>query len=212
MKTVVENLRKNNMEVVLLSRKEDVVPFLKEQLKEGATVAVGGSKSLDEAKVLPLLRSGAYQFLDRYTEGLTRPEIEEIFKKSFFADVYIASANAITEQGEIYNVDGNGNRVAAMLFGPEKVYLVVGKNKIVKNLDEAVKRVRTVAAPLNTKRLSCATYCEKAGECASKVRDAAHMTAGCGSEGRICCDYTVMAYQRKKDRVCVILVDEELGF
>ena len=212
MNTVAENLRKNNMEVVILSDKKEVVPFLKSQIKQGATVAVGGSKSLDETEVLPLLRSGEYQFLDRYAQGLTRPEVEEIFKKSFFADVYIASANAVTEQGEIFNVDGNGNRVAAIMFGPEKVYLIVGKNKIVKNLDEAVKRVRTVAAPLNTKRLSCATYCEKAGECASAERDALHMTAGCGSEGRICCDYTVMSYQRKKDRICVVLVDDTLGF
>ncbi len=212
MKTVIENLKKNNMEVYAVSTKEEVVPLLEQLLTKGATVAVGGSKTLDEAEVLPFLRNGNYIFLDRYTAGLTRPEIEEIFKKSFFADAYIASANAVTEQGEIFNVDGNGNRVAAILYGPEKVYLVVGKNKIVKNLDEAVKRLRETAAPLNTKRLSCDTYCEKKGVCVAQNSDAAHMTEGCGGAGRICCDYTVMAYQRKPGRITVILVDEPLGF
>lgn len=212
MKTVIENLKKNNMEVYTVGARTDVVPLLERLLKKGDTVAVGGSKTLDEANVLMLLRNGDYNFLDRYAEGLSRAEIEEIFRKSFFADAYISSANAITEQGEIFNVDGNGNRVAALLFGPERVFVVAGKNKIVKNLDEAVKRVKTTAAPLNTKRLSCDTYCEKKGVCMALNTDAEHMTEGCNGEGRICCDYTVMAYQRKANRVCVILVDEVLGF
>ena len=212
MKTVIENLKKNNMEVYTVGARADVVPLLERLLKKGDTVAVGGSKTLDEANVLMLLRNGDYNFLDRYAEGLSRAEIEEIFRKSFFADAYISSANAITEQGEIFNVDGNGNRVAALLFGPERVFVVAGKNKIVKNLDEAVKRVKTTAAPLNTKRLSCDTYCEKKGVCMALNTDAEHMTEGCNGEGRICCDYTVMAYQRKANRVCVILVDEVLGF
>ena len=212
MKTVIENLKKNNMEVYTVGARADVVPLLERLLKKGDTVAVGGSKTLDETNVLMLLRNGDYDFLDRYAEGLSRVEIEEIFRKSFFADAYISSANAITEQGEIFNVDGNGNRVAALLFGPERVFIVAGKNKIVKNLDEAVKRVKTTAAPLNTKRLSCDTYCEKKGVCMALNTDAEHMTEGCNGEGRICCDYTVMAYQRKANRVCVILVDEALGF
>lgn len=212
MKTVIENLKKNNMEVYTVGARADVVPLLERLLKKGDTVAVGGSKTLDETNVLMLLRNGDYDFLDRYAEGLSRVEIEEIFRKSFFADAYISSANAITEQGEIFNVDGNGNRVAALLFGPERVFIVAGKNKIVKNLDEAVKRVKTTAAPLNTKRLSCDTYCEKKGVCMALNTDAEHMTEGCNGEGRICCDYTIMAYQRKANRVCVILVDEALGF
>ena len=212
MNTVIENLKKNNMEVYTLNSRGEVVPLLKSLLQKGDTVAVGGSKTLDEANVLTLLRNGDYKFLDRYAEGLSREDVEEVFRKSFFADAYISSANAVTEQGEIFNVDGNGNRVAALLFGPKRVFLVIGKNKIVKDLDEAVKRVSDIAAPLNTKRLSCDTYCEKKGKCAAKNTDAAHMTEGCAGPGRICCDYTVMAYQRKAGRVCVILVDEALGF
>lgn len=203
-------LKKNNMDAYFVENKEEALSMVKSLLKKGETVSVGGSVTLNEVGVLPLLRSGDYNFLDRYKEGQTREEIEEVFRQSFFADSYIVSSNAVTEDGELYNVDGNANRVSAMLFGPKSVICIVGKNKIVKNLKEAEKRVKTVAAPKNAKRLSCETYCAKTGICLGA--DDERMSSGCASEGRICASYVIHAHQRVKGRIKVIIVNEELGY
>lgn len=209
LETVVTNLRKNHLNPQVVATKADVLPLVKQILNEGDTVAVGGSVTLDETGVIDLLRSGNYQFLDRYAEGLTREQIEEIFRQSFFADAYLCSSNAITELGELYNVDGTGNRVAAIAYGPKKVIVVAGVNKIVKDLDEAARRVKTCAAPPNTRRLGFETYCNKAGHC-MKVNGG--MTDGCTADMRICCSYLVTGYQRQVDRIHVILVEEECGY
>ncbi len=209
---VTENLRKNNMQVHYVESKADVVDKVAELLKDGDTVGIGGSQSIFESGVIDFLRNGKYNFLDRYKEGLSRENIEKIFIESFSADAYICSSNAITENGELYNVDGNSNRVAAICYGPKSVIIIVGHNKIVKNLDEAVKRVKSIAAPANCDRLSCTTYCEEKGECMSFLSDASDMANGCNSTNRICCNYVVSAYQRKKDRIKVIIVGEELGY
>ncbi|MBQ2941780.1 MAG: lactate utilization protein [Clostridia bacterium] len=206
----LENLRKNNMAAYFVENKNEALGLIKELMAKGETVSVGGSVTLGEAGVLDLLRSGDYNFLDRYKEGLTREEVTRVFKESFFADTYLTSSNAITEEGELYNVDGNANRVAAMLFGPKSVIVLAGKNKIVGSLKEAEKRVKTVAAPKNVKRLSMKTYCSEKGFCMGA--DDEKMCAGCQSEDRICASYTVMARQRIKDRVKVIIVNEELGY
>ncbi len=212
MKQLMENLRRNNMEPYYVEKAEDVVPLVESLLKDGETVSAGGSLSLKQTGVMELLKGGKYNFLDRSKEGLTADDIREIYIKTFGADTYFASANAITQNGEIYNVDGNANRVSAILFGPKQVILVVGANKIVENLDEAVKRVKTIAAPENTRRLSCNTYCNKTGHCVSLNSDKPSMCDGCDSNSRICCSYTVMAHQRVKNRIKVILVNEDLGF
>ena len=206
----IENLRKNNMEAYFAENKEEALKIVESLIKKGETVSVGGSVTLNEIGVLSLLRNGNYEFLDRYKDGLSRDEITEVFKKSFFADSYITSTNALTEEGELYNVDGNANRVAAMLFGPKSVVVVAGKNKIVENLKSAEKRVKTVAAPKNVKRLGMKTYCSEKGVCMGAEDD--KLCAGCQSDDRICASYTVMARQRIKDRVKVIIVNEELGY
>lgn len=206
----MENLRKNNMVPYFAETKEDALKLIKTLVKEGETVSVGGSVTLNEIGALDMLRNGDYNFLDRYKEGLSREEVTEIFRKSFFADSYITSTNALTSEGELYNVDGNANRVAAMLFGPKSVIVVAGKNKIVENLNEAEKRVKTIAAPKNVKRLGMKTYCAEKGACMGF--DDEKLCAGCNSEDRICASYTVMARQRIKDRVKVIIVNEELGY
>lgn len=206
----MENLRKNNMVPYFAETKEDALKLIKTLVKEGETVSVGGSVTLNEIGALDMLRNGDYNFLDRYKEGLSREEVTEIFRKSFFADSYITSTNALTSEGELYNVDGNANRVAAMLFGPKSVIVVAGKNKIVENLNEAEKRVKTIAAPKNVKRLGMKTYCAEKGVCMGF--DDEKLCAGCNSEDRICASYTVMARQRIKDRVKVIIVNEELGY
>ncbi|NLX63383.1 MAG: lactate utilization protein [Clostridiaceae bacterium] len=197
----MNNLVKNNMMAFYVESKDEVVNKVAELINEGETVAVGGSVTLEETGVLEHLRSGRYNFLDRYEEGLTRNQVEEIFRKSFFADTYLTSTNAITEDGELYNVDGNGNRVAAMIYGPKSVIVVAGINKIVKNTDEAIERVRRIAAPANTIRLNKNTPCAKTGYCVD-----------CRTEDRICCSYTVFRQQRQKDRIKVILVGESLGY
>jgi len=209
---VTKSLERNNMQVHYVEGKADLVNKVTELLKDGDTVAVGGATSLSESGVLNLLRSGKYNFLDRYEKGLTNEDREKIFIASFSADAYICSSNAITENGELYNVDGNSNRVAAICYGPKSVIIIVGYNKIVKNLDDAIKRVKSIAAPANCTRLSSETYCKEKGECMSFLSDASDMSSGCNSADRICCNYVVSAYQRKKDRIKVIIVGEELGY
>lgn len=209
---VTKSLQKNNMQVHYVEGKEDVPQKVSEILSEGDTVSVGGSTSIFESGVIDLLHSGKYNFLDRYEEGLSREGIEKIFIDSFSADAYICSSNAITENGELYNVDGNSNRVAAICYGPKSVIIVVGYNKIVRNLDDAVKRVKSIAAPANCHRLSYESYCKGKGECMAFLSDNLDMASGCDGANRICCTYVVSAYQRNKDRIKVIIVGEELGY
>ncbi len=202
-------LRRNNMAAYYVPTAGDVPALVASLLHKGDTVAVGGSVTLDQTGVMDLLRNGDYTFLDRYEEGLSREEITRIFKESFFADAYLCSANAVTVHGELYNVDGNSNRIAAIAFGPSSVILVVGVQKLVPDLDAAKERVKQIAAPLNAKRLSCETYCAQSGVCAG-VNDG--MTVGCGTDARICCNYLVCAKQRHKDRIKVIFVGEDVGY
>lgn len=206
---VLSNLEKNNMQAIYVDKISDVVPKIKELISPGDTVALGGSMTLFESGVVDLLRSGNYNFLDRYAEGLSPEDIRSLFLKSFDADAYFLSANAITENGELYNVDGNSNRVAALVFGPKSVIVVAGINKIVKDVNEAMTRVKTITAPKNSARLNCDTYCKTAGKCV--MADKADVS-GCASEGRICCNYVVSSHQRTKNRIKVILVGEELGY
>ena len=206
---VVEALRKNRMLADYIATKEEVVPFVKALITEGSTVATGGSRTLDETGVTELLRSGTYTFYDRNNPALTPAEKAEMTAKGATADVYLCSSNAVTEQGVLYNVDGFSNRVSAIANGPKKVIMVVGINKIVPNLDDAIRRVKTIAAPLNTKRLNCDTYCLKTGVCMGLDGS---MTDGCHSPARICCSYLVSAQQRVENRIHVILVGEPLGF
>ncbi|WP_251862560.1 lactate utilization protein [Clostridium sp. Marseille-Q2269] len=197
----IKSLQENNMNGYLVNNKEELIEKIKEIVKKGAKVSCGGSVTLFETGVIDHLRSGRYEFLDRYKEGLTGEDIKNIFRESFFADAYFVSSNAITENGELYNVDGNGNRVAAMLYGPDKVIVIAGVNKIVTNLDEAIKRNRYQSAPANTIRLNRKTPCTKLGYCID-----------CKSPERICNEYTLIKRQGNKDRIHVIFINEELGY
>ena len=197
----INNLKKNNINGYYVKDNDELINIIKDIAKEGEVVSVVGSMSLFESKVIELLRSGRYEFLDRYKKDLTQEDIKEIYRKSFFADTYFASANAITEDGKIFNVDGNGNRVAAILYGPDKVVLIVGVNKIVKNIEQAVARNRAISGPANAKRLNLSTPCVKTGQCME-----------CKSEERICCEYTVIKRQRNPKRMHVIFINDTLGF
>ncbi len=205
---VIENLKKNYFDAYYVPKKEDVLSLMKELVPQESVVSFGGSVTLNECGVLDYLRNGNYELLDRNKPGLTREEIEEIYRKAFLADFYLTGTNAITEDGRLYNVDGNGNRVAAMIFGPKNVIVIAGINKIVKDIESAELRVKNIAAPKNCERLSMDTYCNKVGNC---VKNECGFL-GCDSDSRICCDYVIMGRQRKKDRVKVIIVGEELGY
>ena len=207
----IENLKKNNMAAFYVEKKEDVLPLLRELIKEGDTVTHGGSETLKECGIIEELRSGKYNYIDR-SKASSPDDAEKLMREAYFADVYLASSNAVTESGLLYNVDGNSNRVSAILYGPKSVIFICGYNKIVKDLDEATYRVKKHAAPKNTKRLHCETYCRTAGECLAIGRDASFMCDGCRSEGRICCNYVISAKQRHKERLKVIIVGEKLGY
>lgn len=196
----LEALRKNNMEGYLINTENELIHKIQELVNEGSKVSLGGSMTLFETKIMEHLRSGRYELLDRYKEGLTADEIKEIYRKSFFCDAYFTSTNAITEEGELYNVDGNGNRVAAMLYGPDKVIVIAGVNKIVKDINEAIYRVENLAAPENAKRLNRKTPCTVTGKCMN-----------CNSPERICREYTVIR-KPVPNRIFVLLLNEEYGY
>lgn len=196
----LEALRKNNMEGYLINTENELIHKIQELVNEGSKVSLGGSMTLFETKIMEHLRSGRYELLDRYKAGLTADEIKEIYRKSFFCDAYFTSTNAITEEGELYNVDGNGNRVAAMLYGPDKVIVIAGVNKIVKDINEAIYRVENLAAPANAKRLNRKTPCTVTGKCMN-----------CNSPERICREYTVIR-KPVPNRIFVLLLNEEYGY
>lgn len=210
----IKALEKNNMNAVFLPAKADVVPFLKTLLQKGESISTGGSVSLSEAGVMELLRNGDYQFFDRYAPGLSQEEIHQVFRNSFSCDTYLASTNAVTEHGELYCVDGNGNRVAAMIYGPKRVILVVGYQKIVPSLSAAVVRLKTIACPANALRLGKTTHCGSHGICFSPKCDSVNlMGVPAGScEDTFCSSSTVFGRQVMKGRITVILVGEELGY
>ena len=196
-------LAKNRIPAVFVPTCQEAVQAVKELLSPGDVVSCGGSMTLEECGVRDLLKSGEYEFLDR--EAM---DPQEAYRRTFSADVFLMSANAITEGGELYNVDGNGNRVAALIYGPKRVIVVAGVNKLVRDLDEAISRVKCMAAPANGVRLQTHTPCSRMGRCSGAE---GRMTAGCASERRMCCQYVVTGYQRE-DRIRVVLVGAELGY
>ncbi len=205
-----ENLRKNNMEFYYAETRGDVPAIVESLIKDGDVITNGGTMTMKECGLSELLSSPKYSYLDR--SKMTPEEVADLYIKAFSADVYISSTNAVTEDGVLYNVDGNSNRIAAIAFGPKSVIIIAGYNKIVRNLEEAEIRVKNIAAPANCERLSCETYCKEKGECVSLSMADRQMSDGCGSDGRICCNYLISAQQRHKGRIKVILVGEELGY
>ena len=198
---VMTALERNKMRPYFVETIEELHDLIRSLVKNDRLITAGGSMTLKDSGVTELLMTEfGNAYLDR-SQGKNREEVEEIFRKAFFSDTFLSSTNALTEEGELYNVDGNGNRVSAMIFGPKQVIIVAGINKLVKDMDEAVRRVETVAAPKNSARLNCETPCAKTGECAH-----------CRSDGRICCSYVRLAQQRVPDRIKVIIVNQELGY
>ena len=197
----IKSLEDNNMKGYFANDKNELIKIIDTLTNEGDTVSCGGSMTLFETGVIDYLRSGRFNFLDRYEENLTKEDLKKLYRKTFSADVFFTSTNAITENGELYNVDGNGNRIAAMLYGPDKVIVVAGVNKIVKNINEAVERNKSMCAPANVKRLNANTPCKIKGYCMD-----------CSSLDRICCEYAIIKRQRTADRIYVILLNENFGY
>ena len=200
-------LEKNNMSAYFAQTSKEAVRLVEGLLCAGDTISCGGSVTLDASGVKALMRSGRYNFLDREAVE-TDAERQAIYRQTFSADAFLTSSNAITESGELFNIDGGGNRVAAMLFGPKKVIVVAGWNKIVRDLNAAKLYVKAVTVPANALRLHIDTPCTHAA-CPGTDGD---LCSGCSSENRLCAQYTVMARQRVRGRVHVILVGEELGY
>ena len=209
-KNVGEKLKKNNMEFYYAETKNDVCSIVESLINEGDVITNGGTMTMKECGLSELLSSPKYKYLDR--SKMSPEEVADLYIKAFSADVYISSSNAITEDGVLYNVDGNSNRIAAIAFGPKSVIIIAGYNKIVKDLNEAEIRVKREAAPPNCLRLDCDTYCKEKGECVSLSKADRQIYDGCASDSRICCNYLISAHQRHKGRIKVIIVGEELGY
>ena len=209
--TTLKNLKRNKMEAYYVDTKEDAQKLVRTLISKGDTLSCGGSVTLKQTGIYDIISSDYYNFLDR-SACETPEQVEEVYRKTFCADAFFTSANAVTENGELYNVDGNSNRVAAILYGPKSVICICGVNKLVKNIGEAITRVKTKAAPPNTVRLGIETPCAKTGECVSLKKDDPEMCEGCHGDGRICCNYVVCAQQRHVNRIKVIIIGEEYGY
>ncbi|MBE6066768.1 MAG: lactate utilization protein [Clostridium lundense] len=197
----IDNLRKNNMAGYFVKDEVELIELLKELITENSVVGVGDSMTLFETGAIEFLRKGNYKFLDKYKENITSEEKKQIYIQNFSSDTFMCSTNALTENGELYNIDGNGSRVAPMIYGPKQVVLVAGINKIVRDLKEAEKRVRNYSAPIDAKRLKKNTPCTTLGYCVD-----------CKSPNRICNDFSIITGQFVKDRIKVIIVAKELGY
>ncbi len=192
------NFKSHNFEVSVLDRKDEVNILLEKLIEKGSSAAVGGSMTLNETNTITWLRSGYLKFIDRYDPEC---DVTHVFHESFNVDAYITSSNALTMSGELVNTDGNGNRVAAMIYGPKKVYVIVGINKLVSNIEEAQRRIELYAAPMNCERLNKDTPCRKVGECID-----------CNVSERICSVNVVISRCNTPKRIHIIFVKENLGY
>jgi len=213
-KRTMENLEKNNMGVSYVPSASDLPSLIASLIPKGATVSSGGSTTLQESNVIDLLKHGEFTYIDRNDPSLNAQEKHERNLQGFTSDVYLSGANAVTERGELYFVDGSNNRVAAVLYGPAKVFIVVGYNKIVANVNEAVNRVKQMAAPANCVRLNKETFCLEKGHCVAPFCDDKNLMSipsGACTTG-ICSSFVLLGRQMVKERIHVFIVGEELGY
>jgi hypothetical protein len=200
---VIANLRKRNINASYHCTAAEAVVEICRLTPPQATVALGGSVSVMQSGLLVALRSMNIELLDRYSPGISSEEVERLMLRGLTADVLVTSCNAITADGKLVNEDGRGNRVAGLIFGPKKVILLVGINKIVPSLADGLTRIKDVAAPLNCIRLGYDTPCTHTGFCDDD---------NCHPPARACSQITIIESNRVKDRLNVFLVGEELGY
>ena len=194
--TVIKGLESRNMSGYYAADKEEAVKKALEVIGKGSTVAMGGCQSAHEIGLIQALEEGDYNYIDR--SNMTP---RESLMVAYDADVFLSSANAMTNDGIMVNIDGNSNRVSCIAQGPKKVVFIVGMNKICSDLDEAIKRARNVAAPANAQRFDVKTPCKVTGNCAD-----------CKSPDTICCQFLITRYSRHEGRIHVILVNDTLGY
>ena len=195
--TVIKGLKSRNMDGYYAASKEEALRIALELIPEGSAVTMGGAMSAHEIGLVDVLKNGNYNFIDRdaYTDK------RAAMLAAYDADVFLSSANAITSDGVMVNIDGNSNRVSAIAQGPKKVVFIVGMNKVCGDIDGAIKRARNVAAPINAQRFGLSTPCSKTGACMN-----------CKSPDTICCQILITRYSRHAGRIHVILVNDSLGF
>lgn len=194
-----EALKKHGFAVSVCETAADAVKEALSLVEKGSSITWGGSMTIRDIGLCAAVKAGDYHVFDR--DDIPPAERSEFVRAHFFSDWFFMSSNAVTETGELCNLDGTGNRVASLIFGPKNVLVVAGINKIVKDEAEAVLRVRTVAAPRNAQRFPIHTPCKQTGACAD-----------CLCPDTICCSLVRTRYCRPAGRVHVILVNEELGY
>jgi len=198
---VKQALEANNFPVKVFSSGEEAKQHFLSIIDKKDSVGIGGSTTIKEIGLFQHLVDNEFNIINPYIPNLTRDEIFEIRRKTLLADYLITSSNAVTMQGDLINVDGYSNRVAAIMFGPKKVFLFIGKNKIVPDIESGIDRVFNYAAPINAKRLNKNTPCVETGVCED-----------CTSPDRICNNLTVTMKQNITDRINIFLINENLGF
>ncbi len=199
----IKALKSNGINGYYIKSKDELLEIIKKIVPKESIVGAGGSITLVDLGIKEFLKNGdySYTYYNRSVPGITPEEIKDVYRKSFSTDAYFTSTNALTENGELYNVDGIGNRVAAMIYGPDKVIIICGVNKIVKTLDDAIQRNREIAAPANAKRLDKKTPCATTGHCSD-----------CKSPDRLCRNFTVINSQGDPNRMHVLILNEDLGY
>lgn len=193
---VIKGLQSRNMTGYYAEDKEAALKQALELIEENSTISMGGCMSAHEIGLVQALQEGNYQYLDR-----SKMEPREGLLAAYDSDVFLSSANAMTSDGILVNIDGNSNRVSCIAQGPKKVIFIVGMNKVCDDLDSAMKRARNVAAPINAQRFEVKTPCKETGKCFD-----------CKSPDTICCQFLITRYSRHTDRIHVILVNDTLGF
>ena len=194
---VIKGLASRNMTGYWAATKEEALELALSLIPKGSSVTMGGAMSAQEIGLVEAVRGPDYSFIDRNAFADRRAAL----LAAYDADVFLSSANAMTEDGILVNIDGNANRVSCIANGPKKVLVIAGMNKVCKDLDHAMKRARNVAAPINAQRFGLNTPCAKTGSCMD-----------CKSPDTICCQFLITRYSRHKDRIHVILVNDNLGF
>ena len=194
---VMKGLSSRNMTGHYAADKEEALSIALSLIPEKSAVTMGGAMSAHEIGLVKALQEGDYNFIDRDAYEDKRAAM----LAAYDADVFLSSANAMTEDGILVNIDGNSNRVSAIAQGPKKVVFIVGMNKICDDIDGAIKRARNVAAPINAQRFGLSTPCCKTGSCMD-----------CKSPDTICCQFLITRFSRHEGRIHVILVNDSLGF
>lgn len=198
--SVIQSLEKNHITGFYVKSKEEALEKVRSLIPEGSKVGYGGSLTLDQIGIKNLLRAGNYRLIDHAKAGISEEEMDTLQKESLSADVFLSSTNALTRDGKLVNIDGNGNRVAALIFGPKKVIIVAGINKIVPDVEAAIDRIKNYVAPIHGRRRNRPIPCAKTGKCID-----------CRVPLRSCNAVVTIENQRQTDRMTVIIVGEELG-